>query len=124
MRPDAEPLFLQIATFIEDLIVDGALGSGDRAPSVNELAAFHEINPATARRGLGILVTGGILEVRRGVGTFVAAGAKESILDARRELFAERYVAPLVDEALRLGYDRAALGGLLNRVAESRGMYR
>ena len=51
---DSEPLFVQIAKLVEDLIVDGTLKSGERAPSTNELAAFHNINPATARKGLGL----------------------------------------------------------------------
>ena len=45
------PLFRQIAVLIEDSIVDGTLAAGQRAPSTNELADFHDINPATARKG-------------------------------------------------------------------------
>ena len=56
MNTDAEPLFVQIASFVADLIVDGTLKPGERAPSTNQLAQFHEINPATARKGLALLV--------------------------------------------------------------------
>ena len=124
MNPDADPLFVQVARFIQDLIVDGALLPGDRAPSTNELAAFHEINPATVRRGVGLLVDAGVLEVRRGLGTFVAPGAADAILADRRRQFPEVFLAPLIDEALRLGYDREGLAELMHKVAESRGMYR
>nr|WP_231375942.1 GntR family transcriptional regulator [Corynebacterium aquatimens] len=116
-------MFLQIARYIQDLIVDGSLEPGSRAPSTNELAAFHEINPATARKGLTILVDAGVLEKRRGIGMFVTAGAREAILSERRAEFAGTYIAPLIDEALRLGYDLPTLQDLINRVAESRGMY-
>lgn len=123
MNADAEPLFVQVARLVEDLVVDGTLAPGERAPSTNELAAFHEINPATARKGLGILVDAGILEKRRGLGMFVTPEAREQALKARRERYAGDYLAPVIDEAVRLGYDRATLHALIDRVAESRGMY-
>ncbi len=123
MTPDAEPLFIQIARFVEDLIVDGTLAPGDRAPSQNQLAEFHEINPATARKGLTLLVDAGVLEKRRGLGMFVTVGARERILQQRREAFAGQFIAPLIDEALHLGTTRSELHDLIDRVAESRGMY-
>lgn len=118
-----QPLFRQIATLVEDSIVDGTLAEGVQAPSTNELAAFHNINPATARKGLTVLVDLGILEKHRGIGMFVAEGATELIRQRRRGDFAAEYVAPLIDEAVRLGYDREGLLDLIVRVAESRGLY-
>lgn len=123
MNADAEPLFVQVARLVEDLVVDGTLAPGERAPSTNELAAFHEINPATARKGLGLLVDAGILEKRRGLGMFVTPEARGQALKARRERYAGDYLAPVIDEAVRLGYDRDTLHTLIDRVAESRGMY-
>ena len=55
MDNSTQPLFRQIASLVEDAIVDGTLGEGDRAPSTNELADFHNINPATARKGISLL---------------------------------------------------------------------
>ena len=123
MATDAEPLFVQIASFVADLIVDGTLKPGDQAPSTNQLAQFHEINPATARKGLALLVDDHVLEKRRGLGMFVTDGARDRILAKRREDFAGDYIAPLIDEALHLGYTRSDLHDLIDRVAESRGMY-
>ena len=123
MNTDAEPLFVQIASFVADLIVDGSLQPGERAPSTNQLAQFHEINPATARKGLALLVDDHVLEKRRGLGMFVTDGARDRILEKRRDDFAGDYVAPLIDEALHLGYTRSNLHDLIDRVAESRGMY-
>ena len=123
MNTDAEPLFVQIASFVADLIVDGTLKPGEQAPSTNQLAQFHEINPATARKGLALLVDDHVLEKRRGLGMFVTDGARDQILAKRREDFAGDYIAPLIDEALHLGYTRSDLHDLLDRVAESRGMY-
>ena len=78
MDNSTQPLFRQIASLVEDAIVDGTLGEGDRAPSTNELADFHNINPATARKGISLLVDIGVLDKRRGIGMFVAEGAAES----------------------------------------------
>lgn len=124
MDNSAQPLFRQIATLIEDAIVDGTLAEGGRAPSTNELAEFHSINPATARKGLNLLVDLNVLEKRRGIGMFVTSGAVAAIIERRRQEFAADYLAPLVDEAVRLGITRAQLHDLLNRVSESRGLYR
>ena len=123
MNTDADPLFVQVASFVADLIVDGTLKPGEQAPSTNQLAQFHEINPATARKGLALLVDDHVLEKRRGLGMFVTDGARDRILAKRREDFAGDYIAPLIDEALHLGYTRSDLHDLIDRVAESRGMY-
>ena len=103
MFDDDRPLFLQIAESIEESIVDGALAEEAKAPSTNELAAFHRINPATAAKGINMLVDKGVLSKRRGVGMFVAPGARSQLLAERREAFAAAYVAPLLAEARRIG---------------------
>ncbi len=118
------PLFRQIAELIEDSVVDGTLAPGDRAPSTNELADFHDINPATARRGLSLLFDSGVLEKRRGIGMFVTDGARDLIVARRREDFAANYLAPLIDEAVKLDFTRADIRHLIDAVAESRGLYR
>ncbi|AKK12122.1 GntR family transcriptional regulator [Corynebacterium uterequi] len=118
-----EPLYQQIASLIEDAIVEEALGEGQRAPSTNELANFHSINPATARRGVALLAARGVLHKVRGVGMFVSQGARRRVLDRRREEFAGAFLAPVVDEAVRLRLTRAQLHELIDKVAESRGFY-
>ena len=52
MNEDAGPIFRQVAAEIENAIVDGSLDEETQAPSSNELATFHRINPATAAKGL------------------------------------------------------------------------
>ena len=82
-------------------------------PSTNELAAYYRINPATAAKGINTLIDDGLLEKRRGIGMFVATGARMRLLAERREQFTERYVGPLVAEAGRLGIDADALVALI-----------
>jgi DNA-binding transcriptional regulator YhcF (GntR family) len=118
---EGTPLFLQIAGQLADDIVGGQLAEGARVPSTNELAAFYRINPATAAKGINMLVDDGALEKRRGVGMFVAAGAREQLLAMRRKLFAEQYVDPLVAEADRLGIDSDTLVSLVRQASGSNG---
>ena len=110
---EGAPLFVQIAERLAEEIADGALAEGERVPSTNELAAYYRINPATAAKGINVLTDDGLLEKRRGIGMFVAAGARERLLDERRKRFAERYVEPLVAEASRLGIDADELVALI-----------
>jgi GntR family transcriptional regulator len=110
---EGAPLFAQIAERLADEIADGALAEGERVPSTNELAAFYRINPATAAKGISMLTDDGLVEKRRGIGMFVAAGARRRLLAERRKRFAERYVEPLVAEASRLGIDAGELAAMI-----------
>lgn len=110
---DGTPLFVQIAEQLADDIVDSVLAEGARVPSTNELAAFYRINPATAAKGINLLVDDGVLEKRRGIGMFVAAGAQEQLRAGRRKRFAEQYVDPMLAEADRLGIDTDTLVSLI-----------
>lgn len=105
MIDDGRPLFQQIADQVADSIIDGSLAEETRAPSTNELAAFYRINPATAAKGVNLLVDRGVLSKRRGVGMFVAAGARDLLRRERQTAFADRYLDPLLTEAARLGLD-------------------
>ena len=118
MIEEGRALFLQIAESIEDQIVDGSLAEESQAPSTNELAAFYRINPATAAKGVSMLVDQGVLYKRRGIGMFVAAGARERVLSARRGVFSDRYLEPLLAEAQRLGLSPDDLVALIRERAE------
>jgi GntR family transcriptional regulator len=110
---EGAPLFAQVAERLADEIADGTLAEGERVPSTNELAAYYRINPATAAKGISMLTDDGLVEKRRGIGMFVAAGARARLLAERRKRFAERYVEPLVAEASRLGIDASQLVALI-----------
>jgi GntR family transcriptional regulator len=111
---DGAPLCSQIAELLAEEIADGVLSEGDRAPSTNELAAYHRINPATAAKGINMLIDEGLLEKHRGIGMFVAPGARAKLLDGRRKQFAARYVEPMMAEASRLGLSAEALIDLIH----------
>jgi GntR family transcriptional regulator len=117
---DGTPLFAQVAERLAADIADGGLAEGERVPSTNELAAFYRINPATAAKGINILADEGLLDKRRGIGMFVAAGARATLLGRRRAEFAGRYLEPLLTEAARLGIDSDELIGLIKEVSNER----
>jgi GntR family transcriptional regulator len=110
---EGTPLFVQVAERLAADIADGGLAEGERVPSANELAAFYRINPATAAKGINVLADDGLLEKRRGIGMFVAGGARATLLARRRAQFTERYVRPLLAEAARLGMDADELVALV-----------
>nr|WP_280194512.1 GntR family transcriptional regulator [Nocardia farcinica] len=120
MLEDGKPLFLQIAEMIENSIIDGSLAEEAQAPSSNELAAFHRINPATAAKGLNQLVSEGILYKKRGIGMFVTAGARNALRMRRRERFAQQYIDPLIAEADKLGMGIDELKAILDQREGSR----
>ncbi|WP_165063583.1 GntR family transcriptional regulator [Marisediminicola senii] len=112
---DSRPIFLQIAEQIENDILSGALQEESQAPSTNEIAAFYRINPATAAKGVGLLVEGGILYKKRGIGMFVAEGSRLAIARERREQFHAEYLRPLLVEATKLGITRDQIAEMIGK---------
>jgi GntR family transcriptional regulator len=121
MLDEGTPLFLQIGAQLADDIADGTLAEGERVPSSNEFATFYRINPATAAKGINVLIDEGLLEKRRGIGMFVAAGARERLLAERRQRFAQQYIEPMVAEAKRLGIDGDSLVALVRDTSLTNG---
>ena len=117
---EGAPLFVQVADRLAGEIADGGLAEGERVPSTNELAAFYRINPATAAKGINVLADDGLLEKRRGIGMFVATGARARLLARSRAGFTERYVEPLLTEATRLGIDSDELIALIKEASNER----
>jgi GntR family transcriptional regulator len=110
---EGRALFLQIAESVEDTIIEGSLAEEGQAPSTNELAAFFRINPATAAKGVNMLVDKGVIYKRRGIGMFVSPGARDLLLSERRTAFADRFVEPLLVEARKLGLGPDDLADLI-----------
>lgn len=100
---DSRPIFLQIAEQIENDIIDGTLPEEGQVPSTTEFAAFYRINPATAGKGVNRLVDDGIIYKRRGIGMFVATGARDVLVARRTAEFSAEFIGPLLAEAAKLG---------------------
>lgn len=106
---DEKSIYIQICEMIETDILRGILLEGERVPSTNELARMYTINPATAAKGVNMLVDEGILYKRRGIGMFVETGAAERIRRRRQQDFREKKISALLAEAKSLGISRSEL---------------
>lgn len=98
-----KPIFLQIAEGIEDGILTGAFPEGSQIPSITEFSVNYKINPATALKGINLLVDENIIFKKRGVGMFVSNGAVQKLRQKRQDQFYTNYISSLIEEAKRLG---------------------
>lgn len=99
---EKKPIFIQIKEVIEDQVINDQLKEHDQIPSTNQLVQFYKVNHITVSKGINLLVEEEIVYKKRGIGMFVAEGAKEKLLLQRREGFAEEFVLPMLKEAKKL----------------------
>lgn len=114
----AEPLFQQIAEIIEDMIIAGDLTAEDQVFSTNQLSETFQVNPATARKGLNLLVDKGILYKKRGLGMFVENDASEIIKKERKNHFFENYLLKTLKEAEKLNIDKKEIIKMIDSYGE------
>ncbi|MDX8366605.1 GntR family transcriptional regulator [Cytobacillus sp. IB215665] len=91
-----KPIYVQIAEWIESEILNGHFQSDDKVYSQYQLADMYTINPATAAKGLSLLVDENILYKKRGLGMFVSGGAKDMIIAKRRNQTLKGLIQELV----------------------------
>jgi len=106
-------IYLQISEMLENDILRDILLEEERVPSTNELAKLYSINPATAAKGINILVDSGILYKKRGIGMFVTSGAKDMIKAKRKAAFYDNYIVTLLREADALSISRKELADMI-----------
>lgn len=108
-------IYIQIKEMIENDILRDILLEEERVPSTNELAKLYAINPATAAKGVNLLVDEGILYKKRGIGMFVMTGAKQRIMEKRKENFYDDYIRSLLAEAASLGITKQELVAMIQK---------
>ncbi|WP_068677304.1 GntR family transcriptional regulator [Oceanobacillus sp. Castelsardo] len=113
-----KPIYLQVREQIEDQILNNQLKEGEQAPSTNQLVNFYKINHVTVSKGVNQLVDEGILYKKRGIGMFVAEGAREMLIQKRKESFMEDYVVKLVREADKLEITESEIIQFIKNVKE------
>ena len=99
-------IYMQVAEIIERDILLKNIKEEEQAPSTNEFARIYKINPATARKGINLLVDKGILYKKRGLGMFVMKGAREKILNQRQESFLKEKLPEIMQEASTLEIEK------------------
>ena len=95
------PIYRQLGTQLRQRIASGELAPGAQLPSVRELSAELKLNPLTVAKVFQLLEADGLVESRRGLGTFVVGGNVTRSQKARRELIAQA-VEQVVAEARHL----------------------
>ena len=108
-------IFIQIAEGIEDGILTGAFPEESQIPSITEFSVNYKINPATALKGINLLVDENIIYKKRGVGMFVAEGAVQKLRKKRQDQFYTNYISSLIDEARRLGISSEDVIAMIER---------
>lgn len=101
-----KPIYVQIAEGIEDDILNGILIENKQAYSQYQISKQFCINPATAAKGINLLVNEGILYKKRGLGMHVSEGAKVMIQTKRKKVFYSTMLKNLLLEAKKLGISK------------------
>lgn len=115
MEETLKPLFIQVAEWIEDGILDGTYQEETQVPSTNQLSTLYHMNPATAGKGLNLLVDEGILYKKRGIGMFVNANATKQIKEKRKKIFLEQILTNFLEEADKLDISREEIIAILKQ---------
>jgi GntR family transcriptional regulator len=104
-----KPVYVRIREVIADAILAGRFGDGDPLPSVRALAAEEGANPLTVAKAYQGFQDDGLIVVKRGVGMFVAAGARARLSDSERNRFLKEEWPQIRARMSRLGIDPAEL---------------
>lgn len=112
---DDRPIFIQIAEGIEDSILSGAFPEESQIPSITEFSVNYKINPATALKGINLLVDQEIVYKKRGVGMFVAEGAVRKLRQKRKDSFYQDYIEVMIAEARRLELSAAEIKEMIEK---------
>lgn len=108
-----EPIYVQIAEQLRRQVLEGALRDGDQVMSTTQYATTYRINPATAAKAFTQLVEEDVLYKQRGVGMFVAEGARDRLREQRRGAFFTDHVDAMLAEARALGVSPDDLVGYI-----------
>lgn len=118
---DPRPIWRQIEEGVRHLVAVRALPAGEMVPSVRDLARDLQVNPATVSRAYQRLTDDGVLQVRRGEGTFVS-DRPPALPKKERSRQLDQAAAQFAGRALAVGVDLAeatdALRGAWQRMTQ------
>jgi DNA-binding transcriptional regulator YhcF (GntR family) len=115
---DNIPIYLQLKTEVEDVILSGALKTEDMVQSIRNLAQEYAINPLTVSKAIGELETEGIIYKKRGIGFFVTDTAQASIRRKRMQEYLETEVKSFIRKAAQLGIELEDIVALIKSTYE------
>lgn len=105
----SRPVYLKLRDQIAAAIIDGRYPEQQMLPSVRALAAEQGANPLTVAKAYQQFQNDGLVEVQRGVGMYVVAGAAEKLREREREQFLRQEWPEILDRMGRLGINPANL---------------
>lgn len=114
----SQPIYMQLADLLKKQIVRGQLRPGDKLPSVRELAIQYTVNPNTVQRTYRELEQDGVVEVRRGQGTFVIRD--DGITHRLRETLKQEYVTTFVQHMREMGFSLQEVKESMQRMWEEK----
>ena len=100
---DTQPIYRQLRHRVVAMILEGVLGEGDALPSVRTVATDYRVNPLTVLKAYQELVDEELVEMRRGRGMFVNAGARDKLLKNERQKFLKEEWPRIREKIQRLG---------------------
>ena len=102
-RLPEKPVYVRLREVIAEGILSGRYGDGDALPSVRALAAEEQANPLTVAKAYQGFQDEGLVIVKRGVGLFVAPGARSRLRDSERSRFLNEEWPAVCERMARLG---------------------
>lgn len=98
------PIYIQIAKAIKEKIAIGQLKSGDKIPSIRDIADIYKVNPNTVQRSLQVLEQDNIIFSKRGIGSFVIED--EKLIHSIRGELAREYERIFLENMKKIGIDK------------------
>lgn len=111
---DAQPIYRQLADHIRQQIIEGHLAEGEQVMSTTQYAQMLRINPATVAKAFTELTQEGIIYKQRGIGMFVAEGARDKLQSLRRREYFEAVLKPALEEGRRIGMSSDSVSRFVN----------
>lgn len=117
----SKPIYIQIAEWLENEILEGSLSADEKVYSQYQLAEIFNVNPATAGKGLTLLLEKEIVYKKRGLGMFVSSDGHEKLLTERTESILQNQITNLLEEAKRLQIDYPQLLKIIEKAYKQQG---
>jgi len=114
-----EPIYLQIARQIEQLVANGELKLGDQLPTVRELATELRINFNTVSRAYRVLDESRLISTQRGRGTYIWEEPTEETMQNLRQKSLEELTRSYLSQSNQLGYSQMEAKEMLQKLIDS-----
>jgi|SRR5690606_9418331 len=113
---DSEPIYLQLADEIRDMILNGDVAAGEALPSVRQLAVEYQVNPITVSKSYQLLVDDQLIDKKRGLGMFVGQDAVLKLKQEQKSQFLNQQWPQIINKIEQLDIDTESLITMLQKI--------